>query len=254
MVSTRKLIAAGDEEISADLLIPQNGSVDRLALLVHGGPGGVKEGPSNLYVDIAEQLANAGIASVRFDFLGAGESSGSYERMTITSQAEELRAVIEYVRSHLQPRSIALVGESYGGTISILGLGGTKFSALVLLWPAIWLLDNTFQSFVTPEKMKLAAKQGYIEEEGERIGLPFLKELIAVENVSSGLDGVSLPTLFVHGTADQEVPYQQSVRAAELLSGPKKVLLVPDGDHCLEQASEREIVYREVVDWLAEYA
>ncbi|MEW2557539.1 alpha/beta hydrolase family protein [Streptomyces griseorubiginosus] len=252
-MTRKKMIEFNGEELCAEIVIPEHGGVGRLVVLAHGGPGGVKEGPADLYVDLADQLASKGIASVRFDFLGAGESSGAYEEMTITRQVDELGAVVEYVQSDLRPSSLGIVGESYGATIAILGLSQASYSALVLLWPAIWLLDNTFQSYVTPEKIEQARRHGYIEEEGEKVGLAFLEQLLEFDNVSSGLQGNPVPTLFVHGKADQEVPYQQSVQAAELLSGPKRVILVPSGDHCLERPSEREIVYRETVDWLVNH-
>ncbi|WAX78120.1 alpha/beta hydrolase family protein [Streptomyces sp. KMM 9044] len=250
LVSGKRMIRIGDGELCSEVVLPETGSAGRLVVLAHGGPGGVKEGPADLYVDLADRLAERGIASVRFDFLGAGESTGAYEDMTITRQVAELGAVVDHVRSELRPSSLGIVGESYGATIAVLGLEQADYAALVLLWPAIWLLDNTFQSFVTPEKMEQARRHGFIEEEGEKVGLAFLNQLVEFDNVSAGLRGKPLPTLLVHGKADQEVPYQQSVRAAELLSGPKKVVLVPDGDHCLERPAERDVVYRETVDWL----
>lgn len=250
IVTRREQVAVGEEVIAADLTYSNNEGFERFAVLVHGGPGGVKEGPVALYVDIAEHLAGQGIASVRFDFLGVGESSGAYENMTITRQAVELDAVIDHISEKYSPHHVALVGESYGATASILALRRDRYSCLVLLWPAIWLLEKTFAPYVTPEKLALARTQGYIEEEGERIGLTFLEEVLQISDVSSGLAGTLVPVLFVHGEADQEVPFQQSVRAAELVTGPQRVVLVPGGDHCLERPSERLLVHREVSGWL----
>lgn len=48
------------------------------AILLHGGPGGQKDGPEGLYRTLAKSLGARGIASVRFDFRGVGESSGRY--------------------------------------------------------------------------------------------------------------------------------------------------------------------------------
>jgi len=254
--------APSEEKISLDvhgerLVVvvtrPTSGSTDRLAVLAHGGPGGVKEGPADLYVDLAGHLAGGGIASVRFDFLGAGESSGRYRDMTITRQVEELDAVLSYIGDALRPSELALVGESYGATVVLKVIRRVKCECLVLLWPAIWLLDETFASYVTAEKLARAELDGFIVEEEEEIGLPFLREVLGTGDVSGGLRGLSVPTLFVHGDSDQEVPHQQSIRGAELVTGSKRVVIVSGGDHCLEAPAEREVVYREALDWLSEY-
>ena len=251
--STRHLVMLHDDTICAVATVPPEGNTDRLVVLVHGGPGGAKEGPDDLYVHLAEILAARGIASFRFDFLGAGESSGHYRDMTISGQVEQLLAVVEHARDTLHPTSLALVGESYGATIAILGLSQLDVRCLVLLWPAIWLLDRTFASYVTPDRLREAEQRGFIVEEGEQVGLPFLQEVQAVKEVSDRLHGLTVPTLWIHGDADQEVPYQQSQRAARLVSGPKRVVIVPGGDHTLARPAEREVVNHEVTDWLVSH-
>ncbi|MFG1886039.1 alpha/beta hydrolase family protein, partial [Micromonospora sp. NPDC049102] len=127
------------------------------------------------------------------------------------------------------------------------------YRAVVLLWPAIWLLDGAFESYVSEDNLSAARRDGYVDLDGEQIGVAFLDELQDVQDVSAPLRGLSTPVLFVHGEADHEVPFGQSVRAADLVSGPHKVVGVPDGDHCLEEPQERDIVYRETATWLREY-
>jgi pimeloyl-ACP methyl ester carboxylesterase len=241
------------ERLAMVITRPASGDTDRVAVLARGGPGGVKEGPADLYVDLAGHLAGKGIATVRFDFLGAGESSGRYRDMTITRQVAELDAVLSYVGDALRPSALALVGESYGATIVLKMVRRVRCDCVVLLWPAIWLLDETFASYVTAEKMERAERDGYVVEEGEEVGLPFLREVVATGDVSDGLRGLGVPALFVHGDSDQEVPHRQSIRGAELVAGTERVVAVPGGDHCLESPAEREIVYREAVNWLDEY-
>ena len=224
-----------------------------VVVMVHGGPGGTKEGPAGLFVDLADLLAAQGIASVRFDFLGVGESSGRYEDMTIDRQTDELRAVVDDALTRFAPSSLAFVGESYGATSVSIVHGEVDAAALVLLWPALWLLDGTFAPYVVPDKLERARRDGHIVEDGARVGLAFLRQVLDIGDVSGSLDGTRVPTLLVHGDHDAEVPFRQSLRAAELLAGDRRVVIVPEGDHCLERPSEREIVHRETVDWLTRH-
>lgn len=242
----------GDELAVVALLTDAPGP-RRLAIMLHGGPAGDKNGPEDLYADLARNLAESGISSVRFDFRGCGQSTGRYRDMTIKRQVVELSAVRRFVDTELMPDSLALVGESYGATIGIRGLEA-GYETVVLLWPCIWLLDGAFESFVTPDKMRVAERDGYIIEDGEEIGIDFLRELVDVGDVGESLREFDLvPTLFIHGDADTEVPFAQSARATGLVTAPTRLVPVAGGDHCLVQPHEREIVHRETVAWLREH-
>lgn len=57
--------------------------------MAHGGPGGDKRGPLGLFDVLAEKLeAELGLSSLRFGFLGYGESDGTPLDMTLRSRAE----------------------------------------------------------------------------------------------------------------------------------------------------------------------
>jgi uncharacterized protein len=249
---TRHRVVVGNDELAVVVATPTTESPQRMVMMLHGGPGGQKDGPTDLYVDLAAHLGAAGIASVRFDFRGCGESTGGYRDMTIARQVEDLAAVRSFVEAAYRPDAWGLIGESFGATVGLAGFD-PAYRAVVLLWPAIWLLDGAFESYVSEENLSTARRDGYVDLEGEQIGIAFLDELQAVQDVSAPLRGLSTPVLFVHGEADSEVPFGQSVRAADLVSGPHRLVGVPGGDHCLEGAQEREIVYRETVTWLRDH-
>lgn len=236
-------------ELDALAVVPGGVRAARWAVLLHGGPGGVKDGPADLYRELAGRLAAVGIGSLRFDVRGAGQSTGAYRDMTIARQVEDLRAARAFLDSVYAPERVALIGESFGATAALAGLDGHE-NALVLLWPAIWLLDDVFDSYVSEDNQALACAQGFIVEDGEEIGRAFLSELIELRDVAQGLNGLSTPLLLIHGDADSEVPVRQSRRAKELAAGPIRLVVVPGGEHCLERPEERVIVYREATAWL----
>lgn len=245
----RLRIPVDGDELDAIAVLPEQ-QTHRWAILVHGGPGGVKDGPADLYRNLATVLAAQGIGSLRFDMRGAGQSTGAYRDMTLARQAQDLKAARRLVVERYAPQRIALIGESLGATIVLSSLEGNE-DAVVLLWPAIWLIDHVFEGYLTDESLNEANLRGFIIRDGEEIGLPFLNELLETRDVAQPLHGLRTPLLLVHGDADTEVPVEQSAQAEALVTGPVRRVVVPGGDHCLERPAERAVVNRETSEWLA---
>ncbi|MEU4253068.1 alpha/beta fold hydrolase [Amycolatopsis sp. NPDC026612] len=239
------------DSLAMVLATPAAAELGSLAVLLHGGPGGQKDGPDRLYSDLARSLGEKGIASLRFDFRGVGESTGEYRDMTITRSVEEYDAVWRFARS-IGFGHVGVIGESYGATIALRSEAADP-DAVCLLWPAIYFLDVTFAPFVTEEKLETARRDGFTIEDGVEVGLSFLEEVLEIEDVEPGIRRLAAPTLLIHGKDDSEVPFRQSESAYALLSEPKKLVLVDGGDHCLARPAEREIVNAEVAAWFSKH-
>ncbi|MFN8647649.1 MAG: alpha/beta fold hydrolase [Gemmatimonadales bacterium] len=89
-----------------------------------------------LFGEVAERLGAAGVASLRCDDRGAGESTGHADSATTADLAEDTRAQLRWVRGRpdLDARRIALVGHSEGAMIApLLGAQDRAVAALVLM-------------------------------------------------------------------------------------------------------------------------
>ncbi len=65
-------------------------------------------------------LRDAQVASLRFDFAGNGESEGEFDFCAYDKEVEDIRASVEYLRSSLGKRVVAVVGHSKGAAEAIL--------------------------------------------------------------------------------------------------------------------------------------
>lgn len=222
-----------------------------LVVMAHGGPGGDKRGPLGLFDALAEEVdRQLGLASLRFDFLGYGESDGTPLDMTVRSRAEELGSVVAWTRDRGY-RKLALIAESLGGSVALRAVG-LEFDVLVLLWPAVKLAETDLRAYFAPEKERELAENGFILDGKIPVSAEFVRECRELD-LAPSLDRIVAPTLIVHGDADSCVPVAQAVLAHERLRGPKRLVVVPGGGHSLGRPYERAVVLAETIGWLREW-
>ena len=120
-----------------------------MVIFCHGFSG-TKDGP--LFELVADTLQAHGIASIRFDFNGHGESEGEFKDMTVPNEIEDAKKVVEYVRDLKYVSTIAIGGHSQGGVVAAMTagqlseeLGEPAFKAVALMAPAAVLRDDAIR-------------------------------------------------------------------------------------------------------------
>jgi pimeloyl-ACP methyl ester carboxylesterase len=114
--------------LPAIILIAGSGPVDRDET-VAGIP---------VFAQLANSLADAGFLVVRYDKRGVGQSGGRDESATIQDYADDVRAVVEFLRNRkdADPRRIAVAGHSEGGLVALqaaANAGSKRIAAVALL-------------------------------------------------------------------------------------------------------------------------
>ena len=107
-----------------------------LVVLCHGFTGN-RQGDGH-FAPLAEDLATHGIATVRLDFAGCGDSTEPYANYTLANMAADVDSVIGYMQATYGTGKTALVGHSMGGRLASLypQLGQYPVTALALWSPA----------------------------------------------------------------------------------------------------------------------
>ena len=77
-------------------------------------------GPHYLFVRASRSLAEAGIASLRFDFAGSGESEGRFRDASLVTELADARVALDFLcrQRGIDPDRIATGGGSSGGTVA----------------------------------------------------------------------------------------------------------------------------------------
>ena len=120
------------------------GEIYDMAIIFHGFTANRN---TPLLKEIANQLRDENIASVRFDFNGHGDSDGKFEDMTVLNEIADANAILNYVKTDPHVRNIYLVGHSQGGVIAsmLAGLYPDLIKKVVLLAPAATLKTDALK-------------------------------------------------------------------------------------------------------------
>ena len=188
------------------------------------GFGGTKEGP--LFELITDSLQKHGIASIRFDFNGHGESEGKFEDMTVPNEINDAKKVNEYVRDLRYVSKVALVGHSQGGVVASMTAGelGSDISAVVLMAPAAVLRDDAIRGSTFGKQYNPLDPPEYVELWGpQRLGRNYIKTAFSlpIYETAANYHG---PALIIHGNGDRIVPYTYGLRFHQQWKGSEYVL------------------------------
>ncbi len=222
--------------LAAEVLIP-NG-VRRGVVLVHGG--GVDRHEGGFFDRLSDGLAEAGLASLRFDLRGHGESGGASENLTLSGVGNDVRAAIEHLAREIDAERISVLGASFSGGIcaALAALRPDLIDRLVLFNPLLdykkrfidekdyWADDR-----ITPSMAERLAADGYVAHSPSfRLGTALLNEVFWW-NVRDLLPQITVPTLIVHGTGDTFIPVASSRTAVAAMTCPVELVELEGAQH-----------------------
>ena len=228
----------------------QQGEKCPMVIFCHGFSG-TKDGP--LFELVADTLQAHGIASIRFDFNGHGESEGEFKDMTVPNEIEDAKKVVEYVRDLKYVSTIAIGGHSQGGVVAAMTagqlseeLGEPAFKAVALMAPAAVLRDDAIRGNTMGKQYDPFDPGEYVELWGGlKLGGEYIRTSFSlpIYETAAKYQG---PALIIHGNGDRVVPYTYGERFHQIW--PKSELVIQEYfDHGFSQN-----VYR-TTDIVSEY-
>ncbi|WP_276497111.1 alpha/beta fold hydrolase [Pontibacter litorisediminis] len=240
-------------------------------ILLHGWPLSHK-----MWEHQVQALVNAGFRCIAYDRRGFGDSDRPWRNYDYTSLAQDLRALIE----QLDLRDCILVGFSMGGgeVVRYLSMfGNDRVDKAVLISSIIPIVKKTddnpdgvpedklseiMEALKTKRVTFLAefAKQFYnYSDNKDTVSEENLKYDWAITSAASPhatietakawantdfrreLQNVRVPTLIIHGDADQIVPIETSSEQSSKEIRDNKYIVVKDGPHGLFLTHKEEV-------------
>ncbi|MNS39152.1 fermentation/respiration switch protein [compost metagenome] len=208
---------------------PETGGPAPAVLWLHGFFGHRMEG-RRIFVEGARRLAKRGIASLRIDFRGAGESDGESADSSIATRVADARAAMAFLRAHpaVDGERLAALGFSLGSAIASQLADEPGLQAMVHWSPVVFPVPIFARMGLYAAHPELA-RQGWIDANGQRAGRQFLSELAPLDPLSALADW-DRPLYVLYGAEDM-VATSENAEAllSEIPSAQGECL--PHGDH-----------------------
>lgn len=234
IVSERYDVAYGHKNLYGMLTAPANYKELQLPTIVlaHGFNNTLEQ-----YEDYANELASQGYVVYRFDFYGGSRQSKSGGQdmldMSVKTELEDLTQVVRKLSSetYVDSQQISLMGASQGGVVSTLYAAANpdKVHKLVLIFPAYVLFDDVKETYDSLGVASPADLPAVITHRNARLGSRYLTDALDID-ITAEQKKVTAPTLIVHGTDDDVVPYRYAVEASQTIPNAQLVT-VQGGGH-----------------------
>jgi len=206
-----------------------------------------------LFVKCARALERMGIASLRFDFFGSGESDGTFADATLESEIADANAAVEFFRRQkgIARERIGLLGLSLGGAIAALLAARVEARALVL-WSAL-AYPQELRTLSERVTKPCGDGSGGREYSGHVVSARFLQGLDHIHPLRA-IRRFKQPTLIIHPGRDELLPFRHPeafLRAAG--TRVKEKVIIPDADHTFTSVEwEQEVISRSLA-WFAQH-
>lgn len=232
---------------------PQGTGKTPLVIMMHGLTSTRYENHF-MFVDLSKRFEALGIASLRFDFMGSGESDGSFSDMTALTELDDANAMLDYAKKlpFVDTEKIFLLGMSLGGAVAGMtaAMRREDVKALILWAPgavipdacrAGKILDATFDPDHLPEVIDL-------------LGLPLGRDFITAGlslDIYRETEAYDRPTLILHGDADDIVPISYSETYQRRLKNCK-LIPVEGAGHNLDSIEVRASFMNETIRFVSD--
>ena len=229
---------------------PEQISISRYALFAHCFTCGKDIAAASR---ISRALASRGIAVLRFDFTGLGNSDGDFANSNFSSNVSDLIAAAKKLESAFQAPQL-IIGHSLGGAAVLTAaqqLDSVKAVVTIGAPATAQHVEHLFQ-----------AQSDIIRAEGEAVvgigGRDFcikqqMLDDISDHNSSEQIASLNKALLVYHSPIDDVVSIDQAAQIYQAARHPKSFISLDQADHLLSKAADAEYVAATMAAWAGRY-
>lgn len=202
---------------------------------------------------ISKALTEKGIAALRFDFTGLGSSEGEFTNTNFSSNIEDIKAAIDFLRSQGKAPQI-LIGHSLGGAAI---LRAAEFvSELKALVTINAPSDPIHLRHVLKSSLQEIESQGYanvaLAGREFRIQKQFIDDLETHKSLAY-LKDIHAALLIFHSPQDKMVDIENAKFIFTAAHHPKSFISLYEADHLLTRPADAAYVAAILNSWVDRY-
>jgi uncharacterized OsmC-like protein/fermentation-respiration switch protein FrsA (DUF1100 family) len=207
----------------------------------------------NAAVNIVEALCSEGIAVLRFDFTGLGQSEGDFADTHFSSNVQDLLDAAAFLEQEYHAPEI-LVGHSLGGTAILAAAHGIDSAVAVATIgsPA----DAEHVLHLLDDDLDIIERTG--EAQVHLAGRPFhirkdFVDDVRSQNVSDGIRSLRKALLVMHSPVDELVPVEEAARIYTSALHPKSFISLDNADHLLSREADSRYAGHVLAAWASRF-
>jgi dipeptidyl aminopeptidase/acylaminoacyl peptidase len=203
------------------------------AVVMLHGTGSARDEAGNGYKLFAPYMAERGIASIRIDFAGSGDSKADYVEYTWTSGASDAVAAAQFLRQFraVDPARIGIMGWSQGGSVAMLAAARNPSFKALLTWAGALDMSSYIADQYPEAKARGYTKMNFDWRGPLNVSLAWFEDVRNIK-LASELGKFKGPVLAIAGTDDTDVPLAYLDQIVASAGGTDKgKLLIKGADH-----------------------
>ncbi len=202
---------------------------------------------------ISRGLTLNGIAVMRFDFTGLGDSEGDFSDTNFTSNVDDLLCAAAYLKEHYQAPSI-IIGHSLGGAASLFaGAKIDSIKAVVTIGSPSYpehvshLLKDSIEDIELNgcARVNIGGREFVIKKQ-------FLDDLRGQNHIET-IKKLKKAILVMHSPQDKIVGVDNAANIYKLAKHPKSFITLDGADHMLTDKDDASYAGQVISSWVKRY-
>lgn len=233
-----------DQQLFGVMHLPLKEAKLPVVIMAHGFTDD-KTGDNRLFVKFARLAAEEGIAVLRFDFAGSGDSEGDFSQTTLDSQKEDLSSAVDFLYEFpsIDRNRISLVGYSLGGAVSIILAATDQRIRSFIGWAPVSFLKAVFQRILGKNTVSLVKKNSLIACRNGCKQFYLRKGFFEGVRDSNPLEMINMisprPVLLIQGLDDKKVLPKETELLFRNAGKPKRLRFIQGAGHSFAFSEKR---------------
>lgn len=202
---------------------------------------------------ITKALAANGIATLRFDFTGLGESEGDFADTNFSSNVDDLIAASDYLSRNFKAPTL-IIGHSLGGAAILQAANSLKNSKALVTIGSPCNPDHVIHHFEADMSKIEATGEAEVTLAGRpfKIKKQFLDDLGSA-NMNDSISNLNRALLVMHAPLDDTVGIDNAAHIFKMAKHPKSFVSLDGADHLLSDEEYSMYAGNVIASWSSIY-